>query len=154
MWVYSRGNISVKYRDAKACSWDECKHVFIDCFEHYGHKRHTCYVASVVSDSVTPWTVAHQAPLSMGFSRQEYWNRLSWPPSGHFPNPGIKPRSPALQADSLPSEPPGKPKNTGVGTYPFSGGSSQPRNQTGVSCIVGEFFTNWATREAHGHKVL
>ena len=58
---------------------------------------------------VTPWTVAHQAPLSMGFSRQEYWSRLPCPPPEDLPNPGIESRSPALQADSLPSEPPGKP---------------------------------------------
>jgi len=58
---------------------------------------------------VTPWTVAHQAPQSMEFSRQEYWSRLSFPSAGDIPNPGIKPRSPALQADVLPSEPPGKP---------------------------------------------
>ena len=53
----------------------------------------------------TPWTVAHQAPLSMGFSRQECWSGLPCPPPGALPNPGIKPRSPALQADSLSSEP-------------------------------------------------
>ena len=51
---------------------------------------------------VTPWTIAHQAPLSMGFSRQEYWSGLPFPPPGGLPNPGIEPRSPALQADSLP----------------------------------------------------
>ena len=63
---------------------------------------------SVMSDSFEiPWTVACQAPLSMNFSRQEYWYGLPCPPPGDLPNPGIKPRSPALQADSLPSEPPG-----------------------------------------------
>ena len=56
-----------------------------------------------------PWTVAHQAPLSMGFSRQEYWSGLSFPSPGDLPYPRIKPRSPALQADTLTSEPPGKP---------------------------------------------
>ena len=56
----------------------------------------------------TPWTVAHQAPLSMGFSRQEYWSGLPFPSSGDLHNPGIEPRSPALQADALASEPPGK----------------------------------------------
>ena len=56
----------------------------------------------------TPWTVAHQAPLSLGFSRQEYWNGLPFPPSGDLPDPGIESRSPALQTYSLPSEPPGK----------------------------------------------
>ena len=50
---------------------------------------------------VTLWTVAPQTPLSMGFSRQEYWSGLPCPPPGHLPSPGIKPRSPALQADSL-----------------------------------------------------
>ena len=58
----------------------------------------------------TPWTVAHQAPPSMGFSRQEYWRGLPFPSPGDHLNPGIKPRSPTLQVDSLPSEPPGKCK--------------------------------------------
>ena len=56
----------------------------------------------------TPWTVARQAPLSMGFSRQEYWSGLPFPSPGDLPNPGIEPRSPALQADAFSSEPPGK----------------------------------------------
>jgi len=64
---------------------------------------------SVVSNSVTPWTVAHQALLSMGFSRQEYWSGLPFPSKGDLPNAGIKPRSLPLQGDSLLSEPPGKP---------------------------------------------
>ena len=54
-----------------------------------------------------------------GFSRQEHWSGLLCPPPGHLPNPGIKPRSPALQADSVPSDPPVKPKNTGVGSQSF-----------------------------------
>ena len=58
---------------------------------------------------VTPWTVAHQAPPFLGFSRQEYWSGLPFPSPGDLPNPGIKLRSPALQADALTSEPPGKP---------------------------------------------
>ena len=76
---------------------------------------------------VTPWTVAHQAPpsmgfskqeywsglpflsSSMGFSRQEYWSGLPFPSPGDLPNPGIEPGSPAFQADVLTSEPPGKP---------------------------------------------
>ena len=57
----------------------------------------------------TPWTVAPQAPLPMTFLRQEYWSALSFPSPGDLPNPGIKPRSPALQADSLPTELQGKP---------------------------------------------
>ena len=56
---------------------------------------------------MTPWTVACQVPLSMGFPRQEYWSGLPFPsPRGH-PDPGLEPGSPALQADSLLSEPPG-----------------------------------------------
>ena len=113
---------------------------------------------------------------------------VAFPFSRDLPNPGIEPRSPALQADSLPAEPQGKSKNTGMGSlsllqwifltqelnqsllhcrwilyhlshqgrprilkwlgYPFSSGSSWPRNWTGVSGIAGGFFTNWAIREA------
>ena len=54
------------------------------------------------------WTVAHQAPPSMGFSKQEYWSGLPFPSPGDLPNPGIKPRSPTLHADALTSAPPGK----------------------------------------------
>ena len=56
----------------------------------------------------TPWTVACQAPLSMGFSRQDYWSGLPFPSPGDLPDSGIEPGAPALQADALPSEPPGK----------------------------------------------
>ena len=56
----------------------------------------------------TLWTEAHQAPPPMGFSRQEYWSGLPFPSPGDLPNPGIKARSPAFQADALTSEPPGK----------------------------------------------
>ena len=54
-----------------------------------------------------PWTVAHQAPMSMGFSKQEYWSGLPFPSPRDRPDPGIEPGSPALQADCLLSEPPG-----------------------------------------------
>ena len=53
--------------------------------------------------------------MSMGFSRQEYWSGLPFPSPGDLPDPGIKPRSPALQTDALPSEPPGKPVTAGLG---------------------------------------
>ena len=71
----------------------------------------TCYMLShcVTSDSATPWTVARHAPLSMGFSRQEYWSGLSCPPQRDLPNPGTEPTSPAWQAGSSPLVPPGKP---------------------------------------------
>ena len=65
---------------------------------------------SLVRLFATPWTAANQAPLSMGFSRQEYWSGLPFPSSGDLLDPGIELRSPALQADALLSEPPGKPK--------------------------------------------
>ena len=60
----------------------------------------------------TPWTVTHQAPLSMGFPRQDYWSGLPFPSPGDLPDPSIEPRSPALQADSLPTELRGKPQKS------------------------------------------
>ena len=114
-------------------------------------------------NSATPWTRARQAPLCMEFSRQEYWSELPFPSPGNLPNPGIELRSPALQADALPSELLGKPKSEVTqlcltlydlmdcslpgssihGIFQarilewvaisFSRGSSQPRDQTQVS---------------------
>ena len=81
-----------------------------DCFSSSSLSVLSC---SVVSDSfVTPWTVTDQAPPSLGFSRQEYWSGLPFPSPGDLPNPGIEPRSPALQVESLPSGPPGKPPSS------------------------------------------
>ena len=65
---------------------------------------------------MTPWTVAYQASLSMGFSRQEYWSGLPFPSPGDLPDPGIDPRSSSLEVDALTSEPPGKPPGEGNGT--------------------------------------
>ena len=71
-----------------------------------------CVLCSVMSNSfVTPWTLAQQAPLSMGFSRQEYWSGLLFPPPGDLPDPGIEPTSPAspaLAGGFFTSKPPGK----------------------------------------------
>ena len=75
---------------------------------------------------VTLWTVACQAPLSTGFSRQEYWNGLSFPSPGDLPDAGIKPRSPELQADSLLSEPPGKPIKMLQTVFKFEFGFMSP----------------------------
>ena len=137
-------------------------------------------------------TLCHPMDCYSPWNSTEYWSGLPCPLSGDLPNPGIEPRSPALQADSLPAEPWGKPKNTGVGSlsllqgifptqesnrgllhcrqilhqlshqgslrilewvaYPFSRGSSRPRNQTRVSCIAGGFFTSWAITEAHSYQ--
>ena len=66
-------------------------------------------VAQSCPTLATPWTVAHQAPLSMGFSTQGFWSGLPFSSPGDPPNPGIEPRFPALQAASSPSVPPGKP---------------------------------------------
>ena len=73
-----------------------------------------------MSESVIPWSVAHQAPLSMGFSRQEYQGGLPLPPPGDLPDPGIRPTtltSPALAEGSLPLVPPGKPSRLYVPVY-------------------------------------
>ena len=73
----------------------------------------TCQVASVVSNSATLWTVACQAPLFMGFPRQEYWSGVPFPSPGDLPNPGTEPTSlasPALAGGFLTTAPPGKPK--------------------------------------------
>ena len=64
---------------------------------------------SHVRPFATPWTIAHQAPPFMGLSRQKYWSGLPFLSTGDLPNPGMEPRSPALRADALTSEPPGKP---------------------------------------------
>ena len=68
-----------------------------------------CLVAKLYLALATSWTVALQAPLSVKFPRQESWSGLPFPSPGDLPNPEIKPRSPALQADALPSEPPTLP---------------------------------------------
>ena len=71
---------------------------------------HACMLSRL---SVTPWTIARQALLSLEFSRQKYWSGLPLSPPGDLPDPGIKPGSPTLQADSLLSELPGKSGVTG-----------------------------------------
>ena len=81
-----------------------------------------CAVLSllVVSNSLQPCELQptrHLCPW--GVSRQEYWSGLPWPPPRDLPNPGIEPRSPILQVNSLPSAPTGKPKNTGMGSLPL-----------------------------------
>ena len=74
-----------------------------------GHEKwKTVKSLSRVQFSATPRAVVYQAPLSKGFSRQEHWSGLPFPSPGDLPDPGIKPRFPSLQADALPSEPPGK----------------------------------------------
>ena len=77
-------------------------------YEQCGRLISNSVSSIVVSDSLTSWTVAHQVPLSMGFFTQEYWKGLPFASPGYLPNTGMEPRSPALQAASLPSEPPKK----------------------------------------------
>ena len=67
--------------------------------------------------SAIPQTIAYQAALSMGFSRQKYWSGLPFPSPGNLPNPGIKPTSPELQVDSFTTEPPGKPLGRDTGSF-------------------------------------
>ena len=76
-------------------------HTMISSLLYIDHEK----LLSCVQLFATPWTVTYQAPLSMGFYRQEYWSGLPFPSPGDLPNPGIEPWSPALQADTLPSEP-------------------------------------------------
>ena len=90
----------------------------------------------------TPWTTAYQAPLSKGFSRQEYWSGV----------PSPSPSSRSVRSNSFwpirlicPWDSPGK--NTAVGCHSLLQGFSQPRDRTPVSCIAGRFFTSWITRE-------
>ena len=88
----------------------------------YGKQRSVCILAPWTEepgmlDSCDPKDCAHQVPLSMGILQARIVQWLAYPPPGYLPNPGFKPRSPALQADSLLSEPSGKPKNAGVGCH-------------------------------------
>ena len=104
---------------------------------------------SIVSDSLRPHGPSPARLLyPRGFSKQEYWSGLPCPPPGDLSNPGIKPRSPALQEDSLPSELPEKPKNTGVGRLSLLQGIFPTQELNWISCIAGGLSTSWATKEA------
>ena len=109
---------------------------------------------SCVQLFVTLWPVAQQAPLPMGFSRQEYWNGLPGSPPGDLPNPGMEPGSPALQAESLPSEPPGKPipsqfQNVSA-LRPTERPRSLRRNKRHASCL---FWFRWVWTARSGVRV-
>ena len=79
------------------------------CAYIYVYRESDGLVAKSHRTVMTPWTIAPQAPLSMGFPREEYWSGLPSPSPGDLPNSGIKPGFPAFQTDSLPTEPQGKP---------------------------------------------
>ena len=108
------------------CSASQITHVFLRKFTMNFHLKNPPGLALFSTESkflmlygtqvlqlcptlCNPWTVAHQTPPSMGFSRQEYWSGLPCPPPVDLPDPGVDPGSPALQVDSSLSEPPGKP---------------------------------------------
>ena len=115
-----------------------------------------CWCA-VISRSVmfksfaTAWTVACQAPLWMGFPRQEYWSGLPCSPPGDLPNQGIEPRYPALQANSLWSDlsHQGSPQTLEGFAISFSRVSSWFKYQSCVSCIGRPILYHWATREVN-----
>ena len=81
-----------------------CRWILYHCATREAHSSGESEVAQSCLLFGTPWTIAYQAPLSMGFSRQEYWSGLPFPSPEDLPHLGIKPRSPTLQADSLPTE--------------------------------------------------
>ena len=95
--LQTEANPLTSHHDKNRCS------LFSACEKWKGLVSQSCLILLDFMD------YSCQAPLSMGFSRQEYWNGLPFPSPGDLPNLGIEPRSPALQVDSLPSEPPGKP---------------------------------------------
>ena len=100
---------------------------------------------------MTLWTVARRAPLSMGFPRQEYWSGLPFPSPGYLSNPGIELASPALQADSLPSEPPGKvSRNHRDRPAVLEWSEGLQKGVTGALCSGCSCFTCWAP----AHTVL
>ena len=103
--VSGLGPFSNKYLLAFKLSWNKC---IWRKFRKYKWK----WSRLVVSTLCDLWTVAHQAPPSMGFSRQEYWSGLPFPSLGDLPDPGIESRSPTLQVDALTSAPPGKPRES------------------------------------------
>ena len=91
---------------------------------------------------------------SMEFSRPKHWSGWPFPSPGDLPNPGIELRSPAPPADSLPAEPPGNPKNTGVGSLSCLQQIFPTQELNWGLCIAGRFFTSWAMREAHTKEFM
>ena len=117
-------------------------HCSILTWESHGQKSLAGYTLEVKWSEVTQSCLTHQAPQSMEFSRQEYWSGLPFPSPGDLPNPGIKPESPTLQVDALPSEPPGKPGYTlrqlfkKEWAYTFLNGLNTPRPEDDSSPLL------------------
>ena len=116
------------------------------CFSS-AHPKRRAQLLSHVPLFTTPWTAAHQAPLSMEFSRQLEWVAVPFS-RGIFPTQGSNPGLPHCRWILYQLSHQGSPRTLEWVGYPFSSESSQPRNWTGVSGIAGGFFTNWAIREA------
>ena len=107
-WVaISYSTVSSQPRDGTCISWVSCTAGTFFTTKPPGKEK--VKLLSCIRLFVTPWTIDYQASLSMAFSRQDYWSGLPYPSPGDLPDPGIKPGPTALQADTLPSEPPGKP---------------------------------------------
>ena len=117
-------------------------HSFIDLVKAVIHVISLMKVKSLshVLLFTTPWTVAYQTPPSIEFSRQEYWSGLPFPSPGGLPNPGIEPGSPTLQADTLPSEPPGK--------YPSEGRQNENHNHRKLIKLI-----TWTTALSNSMKL-
>ena len=126
----------------------QCKFGLINVVHHVNNIKKTFY-SSILCSACLMYSVAQSHPALcnpmdcslpgssvQGFFRHKYWSGLPCPPPGNLPSPGIKPRSSSLQADSLPSEPPQKPKNTGVGNLSLLQGlfSTQGWNQGLLLC--------------------
>ena len=112
--------------------------------------KHINVGCSVMSDSVQPlWTVPRQAPLSMEFSRQEYWSGLPFPSPGDLPDPGIKPQSLALHADSLLLEPPGKPKTVSRHCQKSAMGGKSHIHKNLASHFFSFILRDFQAKEAH-----
>ena len=105
----------------------------------------------------TLWSIAHKSPLSVGFSRQEYWNGLLFSPPGDLPNPGIKPASPALAGRFFTTEPPGKPKKE---IFKQGTGRREIRKHEGLVCIyvlvhpTTQFLRHWQPPCQRGLKAF
>ena len=97
-----------------------------------------CLVAQSCPRLATPWTVASQAPLSMGFPKQEYWSGLPFPSPEDLPDPGIEPWSPTLQADSLPTELRGKPLEVRI-PYKYNTASAPEAWSVEGPCVKGVY---------------
>ena len=110
VWERGAGNAHTWGWDPEGCiqttGWSGNKIILVEMQSRLKHS--VCLIAQSCLTLCAPWTVAHRLLCPWRFSRQGYWTGLPCPPPGDFPNPGIEPRSPTLQENSLPSEPPGK----------------------------------------------